>query len=128
MCRKFELKTLGGLCVRGLVNNTRAGERFWNMLPHVGWIDRMGGELFLDMEMYAECDEGCRAEMELGELAYWTAGSKLCIFTGPTPISERDEIRAISAMSVLGKITDDPSSLRQLGYGEMVLLDKVEEA
>ncbi|MBN2054514.1 hypothetical protein JW905_06305 [bacterium] len=127
MERQFELKTLGGLRVRGKLNNTKAGERFWNMLPHVGWINRWGGELSLDLEMYAESDETCRSRMQLGEMAYWSAGSKLCIFTGPTPISDKGEIRAIGDLSVLGMIIDDPAQLKHLGYGEMVLLDKVVE-
>ncbi len=45
--------------------------------------------------------------MEVGDLGYWPPGQAFCIFWGPTPASEADEIRPASPVNVFGRILKD---------------------
>jgi len=43
----------------------------------------------------------------MGDLGYWPDGNAFCIFFGPTPMSQRDEIRPASPVTVFGKVIGD---------------------
>ena len=61
--------------------------------------------------MEGELEDGSRDVLEAGELDYWPPGRAFCIFFGPTPLSQGDEIRAVSAINVIGKMKGDWSGL-----------------
>jgi len=44
--------------------------------------------------------------VEPGTVAYWPAGSCLCLFWGPTPASQADECRAASPVTVVGRVVE----------------------
>jgi len=62
--------------------------------------------------------------MEKGELGYWPTGKAFCIFFGPTPVSQGDEIRAASAVNVIGKVKGDLSRLSEVPSGAEVIVEK----
>jgi hypothetical protein len=62
--------------------------------------------------------------MEKGELGYWPTGKAFCIFFGPTPASQGDEIRAASAVNVIGKVKGDLSRLSAVPSGAEVVVEK----
>lgn len=65
-----------------------------------------------------------RDVMEKGELGYWPTGKAFCIFFGPTPVSQGDEIRAASAVNVIGKVKGDLSRLSEVPSGAEVIVEK----
>jgi hypothetical protein len=58
-------------------------------------------------------------------LGYWPIGSAFCIFFGVTPASKGNEIRAVSAVNIIGKITDDISALWKVEDGATIVIEKV---
>ena len=60
-----------------------------------------------------------------GELGYWPTGSAFCMFFGATPASSGDEIRAASAVNILGKMQGDLSKLWDVASGEEVLIEAI---
>ena len=50
-----------------------------------------------------------RDVLDAGELGYWPTGNAFCIFFGTTPASQTDEIRAASAVNIIGKVKGDLS-------------------
>ena len=62
----------------------------------------------------------------VGDLAFWPPGNAFCIFWGPTPASEKDEIRAASPANLIGKIIDNPLDLSSVSSGEEIII-KVSE-
>jgi hypothetical protein len=44
--------------------------------------------------------------VDVGAVAYWPAGDKLCLFWGPTPASEGTEPRAASPVNVVARMRD----------------------
>jgi hypothetical protein len=62
--------------------------------------------------------------MEEGELAYWPPGQAFCIFFGATPASSGDDIRAASAVNIVGKLKGDLSGLWGIPDGQEVTIEK----
>ncbi|MCJ7677601.1 MAG: hypothetical protein MUO35_07770, partial [Anaerolineales bacterium] len=64
-----------------------------------------------------------RAEMQVGELAYWPPGSAFCIFFGPTPVSRGQAPRAASNVNPLGIVDGDAAAFKAVRSGEKVRLE-----
>jgi len=73
----------------------------------------------------AELEAGAREVLEAGELGYWPTGNAFCMFFGKTPASKKNEIRAASAVNVIGKIKGDLSELWDVADGEGVTIEAV---
>lgn len=71
-------------------------------------------------------DETAKEIVDMGELGYWPTGRALCIFFGPTPISEGDEIRPVSAVNIVGKVEGDPKVFKKVSVGTKVYVEKAE--
>jgi hypothetical protein len=69
-------------------------------------------------------ETGSREVVSAGELGYWPTGHAFCIFIGPTPASRGDEIRAASAVNIIGKVLSDPKVLRKVKDGARIILEK----
>ena len=54
-------------------------------------------------------------------MGYWPPGNAFCIFFGPTPSSQGDEIRAASAVNVIGKMKGDWSGLWDVPSGSRIV-------
>ena len=52
-----------------------------------------------------------------------SSGSAFCIFFGATPASQADEIRAASAVNIIGKIKGDLSQLWNVPTGAPVSIE-----
>lgn len=46
------------------------------------------------------------------------------MFFGPTPMSRGDEIRPASPVTVVGRMTGDPTLLKSVPSGAMVLVER----
>ena len=72
-----------------------------------------------------EAEEDARADVAVGELAYWPMGSAFCIFFGPTPVSTGTEPRAYSPVNVFGRIEGDTAVLRSVPDGPPIRVFKI---
>ena len=86
---------------------------------------RWGGEIYFSIPVTAELEEDAREVLEPGELGYWPTGAAFCIFFGPTPASHGDEIRAASAVNVIGRVKGDLSQLWNVPDGADVSIDAI---
>jgi hypothetical protein len=86
--------------------------------------NRWGDEIYFAIPIEAELDDTARAVVEQGDLGYWPTGHALCIFFGPTPASQGDEIRPASPVNLVGKITGDLQVFKDAAEGSLVRLDK----
>ena len=85
--------------------------------------NRWGGEIYFTIPVEAKLEPDSRDTLEPGELAYWPSGRAFCIFFGPTAASEADEIRAASAVNIIGKIKGDLSQLWNVPNGADILIE-----
>jgi hypothetical protein len=89
-------------------------------------INRWGDELYTDRTTIAvEEEANARTEVRELDVAYWPEGRALCLFYGPTPISEDGRILAYSPVNIVGKIIDSSTKdhiLNQIKNGTKVII------
>ncbi len=89
--------------------NPETREAIEEALPLAGDATRWGDELYFGVPVDAPLEDA-REVVAAGSVAYWPEGSVLCLFWGPTPMSEGDEPRASSSVNVVARV-DDVSAL-----------------
>jgi len=67
-------------------------------------INRWGDELYTERTQIVEKEEDAKRQVNLLDVAYWPEGNALCLFYGPTPISEDGKILAYSPVNIVGRI------------------------
>lgn len=70
-------------------------------------INRWGDELYTEKIHVVEKEENGKRQVNLFDFAYWPEGDALCLFYGPTPISEEGKILAYSPVNIVGRIITD---------------------
>ena len=123
MAEKIVIKA-GGKNFEGELNDSVTGRAIYDALPIRANGQRWGGEIYFSIGVSCELEEGSREVMEAGELAYWPPGQAFCIFFGAIPASGGDEIRAASAVNIIGKVKGDLSGLQDVPDGAEVLIEK----
>jgi hypothetical protein len=114
----------GGKNFEAELNDSVTSSAIYDALPIRASGQRWGGEIYFSIGVSCELEEGSREVMEAGELAYWPPGQAFCIFFGATPASGGDEIRAASAVNIVGKVRGDLSGLWDVPDGAEVLIEK----
>jgi hypothetical protein len=69
-------------------------------------------------------EHDARAEVEIGELAYWPMGKAFCIFFGPTPVSRDDKPRAYSPVNVFGRVLGDATAFKGITNGARIRVNR----
>ncbi len=67
--------------------------------------------------------ENANEVLEVGDTAYWSPGTSMCIFFGPTPSSKGNEVRAYSPVTVFGRMTGDAKSSRNVKDRERIRVE-----
>jgi len=103
--------------------NPETAKNIYESLPFCGSVNLWGDEIYFSIPVQTRA-ENTKTVVELGDIAYWPPGNAFCIFYGPTPMSQRDEIRPASAVNVFGKILGDPSVLKKVSLGEKIFVKR----
>ncbi|MCE2404350.1 MAG: hypothetical protein J4F43_04235 [Dehalococcoidia bacterium] len=103
------------------LNDTDTARVIWEALPFGAPGNTWGDEIYFAIPVVKELEKG-QDTVELGDLGYWPPGKAFCIFFGPTPASQGDEIRPASAVTVVGKLLGDPTLFRQVPSGQQVTI------
>ncbi|MCH8235480.1 MAG: hypothetical protein IIC29_05085 [Chloroflexi bacterium] len=110
----------GDVTIDGELNDSPTADMVWDALPITASASIWGDEIYFSIPVSADGDDTAQETVELGAIAYWPPGSALCLFFGPTPMSQGDEIRPASAVNVLGMIEGDPTVLRSVRSGTAI--------
>ena len=105
------------------LNDSRSAAAIWDALPLAAAAETWGDEIYFDIGL-ALAAESPKAVVELGDLGYWPPGRALCIFFGPTPASQRDEIRPASPVTVVGSLVSDPRAFTKVRAGTTIRLER----
>ena len=114
-----------GISFEAELNDSMTGKVIYGALPIRAKGQRWGGEIYFNIPVSCELEEDSREVLEEGELGYWPPGQAFCIFFGPTPASSGDEIRAASAVNIVGRMKGDLSGLWDVPDGAEVCVEKV---
>ena len=122
--RKIEV-TAGSVLVTATLNDSSTAEELWNALPLEASANTWGDEIYFRVAVQVDEEDGASDVVDMGALAYWPPGQALCLFFGRTPASRGDEIRAASAVNVIGSIEGDATVLKHVESGARVVVSRV---
>jgi hypothetical protein len=106
------------------LDDTPTAAAILDALPIEAPVQRWGEEIYFSIGLTCELETDSRDTLQPGELGYWPPLTAFCIFWGPTPASQGDEIRAASAVNVIGRVTSDLSSLADVQDGQQIRIEK----
>ena len=122
--RKIIIST-ENLRMEAILAEGSSADIFWNTLPLTGQVNTWGDEIYFNVNLQMPLDDDASDIVESGDIAFWPPGSAFCIFFGRTPASLGDEVRAASAVNVLGKIDGDEREFRSVPSGEEIRLEQL---
>lgn len=114
---------LGNSEVKAELFDNETAKEIYNSLPLKGEANLWGEEVYFQTPLNIETDENAREELEIGNLAYWSAGKMFCIFYGTTPVSINQKPRAASKVNVFGKILGNISPLYAVQSNDPVVVE-----
>ena len=100
--------------------DTPTASKILKALPFESSANVWGDEIYFDIPLSLAQEPDARADVEVGDLAYWPAGPAFCIFFGPTPVSNGGQPRAYSPVNVFGRVLGDAKQLKGVPSGAAV--------
>jgi len=116
--------TVQGLTYSAEMNDSETAGKISESLPIEGSVNVWGDEIYFDIPVQMEAAPDARAEVAVGDLAYWPTGAAFCIFFGPTPVSTDENPRAYSPVNVFGRIVGDLMPLKTVPDGAVIRVEK----
>ncbi len=92
-------------------------------LPFRSRAETWGMEVYFSAPFHVPLDDKARAEMEIGEVAFWPDGDAMAIFYGPTPASTSGKPRAVGPCNIVGRVVGDASDLARVKAGARVSVE-----
>jgi hypothetical protein len=123
MTRQINIKA-GSVIAMAELHDTKTAETIWQALPFNSKVNTWGDEIYFRIPVKMELEAG-QEVVNFGDLGYWPPGSAFCIFFGQTPMSNKDEIRAASAVDIFGKVLDGAKAFRNIKDGEQIVVERV---
>ena len=116
---------IGNIRADAELNDSQTAEKIWKALPFEGKINTWGDEIYFSIPVKVGL-ENAKTVVSEGDLGYWPPGNAFCIFFGPTPMSQGDEIRPASAVHVFGRIMGDSKIFKKVAAGAKITIEKAE--
>ncbi len=105
---------------------SKTSDAIWGALPIENTVNTWGDEIYFEIPVKSALDETAKEVVEKGDLGYWPTGKAFCIFFGPTPVSQGDEIRPASAVNIVGKVVGDTEIFKSVQQGASIKLEKID--
>jgi hypothetical protein len=115
--------TAGAVSATASLNESKTATQIWQALPIEAAAQTWGDEIYFGIGIKAAPEAACEV-VELGDLGYWPPGQAFCIFFGPTPMSQGDEIRPASAVNVVGRVNGDAKIFKKVRAGTTVKIER----
>ena len=107
------------------LNESETASKVLAELPIQSGFNTWGDEIYFQIPVTAD-PENPRETVEAGELGYWPPGKAFCIFYGPTPASEGDEIRPASPVNPIGRVLGGVEALKGVSRTDGILIEQGE--
>ena len=116
----------GDVSAVAVLSSGKTSDAIWDSLPIDNTVNTWGDEIYFEIPVTSALDETAREVVEKGDLGYWPTGKAFCIFFGPTPASQNDEIRPASAVNIVGKVENDVDIFKTIRDGMVIKLERTE--
>jgi hypothetical protein len=117
--------TAGKVAAEAELNNTSTARAIREALPIKGRVNLWGDEIYFSIPLKLKLEAG-QGLVNVGDLGYWPDGNAFCIFFGPTPVSQGDEIRPASPVTVFGKVIGDATIFKEVAAGTEITIKSKE--
>ena len=114
----------GNVSLAAEFDDSATAKAIVDALPIQASGNRWGEEIYFSIPVEQELESDARADMQVGELAYWPPGKAFCIFFGRTPASTGEQPRAASAVNPIGRVLDDVTPLKEVSDGTEVRIER----
>ncbi len=125
MEKRIKIKA-GSVEAEAVLNNSETAQKIWEGLPLDARANTWGDEIYFAILVQAPLEKTAQEVVEVGDLGYWPPGNAFCIFFGPTPASRGEEVRAASAVNLIGKIAGDAKVFKKVPSGAKVRIERAE--
>ena len=115
----------GEVSATAALRDNATADAIWAALPITARGNRWGDEIYFEIPVHLPQADDARDVLDAGELGYWPVGHAFCIFWGPTPASQGDEIRAYSPVNVFGQLEGDPLAFDPVPGGAEIKVERV---
>lgn len=122
MGKAIEIKA-GDITLEAALNDSRTAEAIWEILPLTARGNTWGDEIYFTTPLDLGLERG-QELVEVGDLGYWPPGNAFCIFFGPTPMGQGEEVRPASAVTVIGRVVGDHAILKKVSSGAEITVRK----
>jgi uncharacterized protein len=115
--------TAGVVSLPAELNDSKTAAAIVKALPIEARAETWGDEIYFGIGL-SLAGESPKEVVAMGDLAYWPPGQAFCIFFGPTPMSQGNEIRPASAVNVVGRVVGDVRGFKKVRAGSRVTIEK----
>ena len=122
MERKIRI-SVGAIEAAAELNDTRTAQAIWEALSIKGRVNLWGDEIYFSIPISLKLELG-QELVSVGDLGYWPQGNAFCIFFGLTPMSQGDEIRPASPVTVFGKVIGDATVFKKVAEGMEITIKR----
>ena len=105
------------------LEDTPTSQALIHTLPLESSAKSWGDEIYFSVRLSANLEQNAQQVVDPGTVCFWTEGNALAIPFGPTPISEGNECRLVTACNVLGKVEGDPKTLSSVISGAAISVE-----
>ncbi len=110
----------GGVAIRARLLDTPTAERIWQALPIYADARTWGQEIYFAVSLASPVEPCARDVVRRGEIAFWPEGAAIAIGFGPTPVSQKGEIRLASPSNIWAIALDDVAQLKTIYAGDRI--------
>jgi hypothetical protein len=115
---RVEFRGGGSITIQLRPEPTPTIEALLTAVPFSSVANTWGDEVYFNAPFHVERERDARAEMEIGDVAFWPDGNAIAIFFGRTPASVDDKPRAYSPCNLIGILEGDISDLKRVKSGD----------
>ncbi len=118
--------TAGDVSAFAELNDSETAKLIWDEVPIEASASTWGDEIYFGIPVHTGSETGAKAEVEVGDIAYWPPGNAFCIFFGPTPASSGEKPVAASPVNLVGKVEGDATVFGAVRSRAKVTIEKAE--
>jgi hypothetical protein len=112
--------------VTATLEDTPTARKLLAALPCESKANTWGEEVYFSVPVKTQLEPDARQVVDPGTVCFWVQGSSLALPYGPTPVSEGEECRLVTAVNVLGRIDGDARRLAAVRDGSTVRVERID--